>query len=59
MIRIINVLEEKYGIPVMVLPGKALPENAFVNIKSPRYRADSLLINLKKSKPDSGLKFKF
>ncbi len=33
--------------------GKKLPEKAFVNIKSPRYRADSLLIELSKNRPDS------
>lgn len=38
---------------VILLESKALPKNAFVNIKSPRFRADSLIRYLKRAKPDS------
>lgn len=45
-------LENTYGCSVQMLETKPLPEWAFVNIKSPRYRADSLLLDLKRTKPD-------
>lgn len=38
---------------VVVLNKVALPQSAFVNVKSPRYRADSLIRFLKLNKPDS------
>ena len=46
-------VQQTYGIPVYLLPSRELPKNAFVNLKSARYRADSLLLDLKRSKPDS------
>lgn len=46
-------LEKTYGIPVYMLPERKLPASAFVHIKSPRYRADSLLRDLKAHKPDT------
>jgi archaemetzincin len=46
-------IQKAYGFSVEVLPERALPKNAFVNIKSPRYRADSLLIDLKENKPNA------
>lgn len=46
-------LHQNYGAEVYILPERELPKNAFVNIKSPRYRADSLLRHLKNLKPDS------
>ncbi|MCB0648165.1 MAG: matrixin family metalloprotease [Saprospiraceae bacterium] len=46
------VLEKVYGREVIVLPPQTLPDFAFINIKSPRYRADSLLYFLRKSKPN-------
>lgn len=46
-------LQESYDTPVYVLTAKALPEHAFINTKSPRYRADSLLVYLRSTKPDS------
>ncbi|WP_109098298.1 matrixin family metalloprotease [Aquimarina sp. AU58] len=50
---ITSILKRTYHTEIVVLNGKKLPEKAFVNIKSPRYRADSLLIELSKSRPDS------
>ena len=34
---------EYYGVDVKLLPEQNLPDKAFVTIKSPRYRADSLI----------------
>lgn len=48
-----NTLEEVYGAKVYVYPPVAMPQEAFVNIKSPRYRADILIKMLKENKPDS------
>lgn len=38
---------------VYILKSKDLPEAAFINIKSPRYRADSIIKFLKQEKPDT------
>lgn len=46
-------IKEQYGFRVVVLDRIAMPKNTFVNIKSPRYRADSLIRYLKANKPDS------
>ena len=46
-------IEEVYDKDVIVLDKKELPQSAFVNIKTPRYRADSIIRYLKRSKPDS------
>ena len=48
-----TALEKAYACPVYRLSEKALPSSAFVHIKSPRYRADSLLKHLLTLKPDS------
>lgn len=50
---VVNALASTYGYEIIILPKRKIPKNAFVNIKSPRYRADSLLIDLKVNKPDS------
>jgi archaemetzincin len=41
-----NNIEKFYGYEVVCLSPIEVPQSAFVNTKSPRYRADSLLINL-------------
>lgn len=46
-------LEEHYGSTVYLLPQQELPKSAFINVKSPRYRADSLLRYLKRIKADT------
>lgn len=46
-------LIEMYGYKVVVLPQRKIYPEAFVNLKSPRYRADSLLKFLKRDMPDS------
>ncbi len=49
-----NTIEELYEFDrVVVLEPKDLPKTAFVNVKSPRYRADTLLRILKREMPDS------
>lgn len=39
---------QTFGCNVEVLPSKSMPESAFVNIKSPRYRADSMINMLRR-----------
>lgn len=46
-----KALENAYQTNVTVLSPDELPSNAFVNIKSPRYRADTIIANLKRDKP--------
>ncbi|MBR9915739.1 MAG: matrixin family metalloprotease [Algicola sp.] len=50
---ITETLQQTYQMDVIVLTERELPEHAFINIKSPRYRADSLLKDLIRQKPDS------
>jgi archaemetzincin len=45
------VIESVNGLNVIILENKKIPSNAFININSPRYRADILLKDLKKNKP--------
>ena len=46
---IINI----YGFDVIALKRLDIPEEAYTNIKSPRYRADTLIRYLRRIKPDS------
>jgi len=46
-------LKEVYGFDLVRLPTQALPKWAFTTLRSPRYRADSLLKHLKRNRPDS------
>ena len=48
-----NAVTDYYGLKVKILPQNELPKSAFVNIKSPRYRADSLIAQQLRIKPDS------
>ena len=48
-----NTLESIYKTKVLTYPSKPIPKSAFVNVKTPRYRADSLIRILKRNKPDS------
>lgn len=50
---IASAVSKIYDFKVVVLPARSLPKDAFVNIKIPRFRADSLLLDLKKLKADS------
>jgi archaemetzincin len=44
-------LQKTYSASIIILPERSLPKNAFVTIKTPRYRADSILIDLKNNMP--------
>jgi archaemetzincin len=48
-----QAIKELYSFQTKVLPGMAMPQSAFVNIKSPRYRADTLLKIMRIEMPDS------
>lgn len=48
-----DILKTTYKTEVIILNKKELPKSAFVTIKSSRYRADSLLKDLLKIRPDS------
>lgn len=41
-------IQRTFGCNVEILPSQAIPKNAFVNIKSPRYRADSIIDMLRR-----------
>ena len=47
-----RALELTYQMPVIILENKKIPETAFTNVKSPRYRADTLLKVLKSERPE-------
>lgn len=42
-----------YGFKVTILPAQKIPQSTFINVKSPRYRADKIIKILKKEKPDT------
>jgi archaemetzincin len=46
-------LNNTYGLKIYILNSKPIPKQAFVNVKSPRYRADVILGILKKEKADT------
>jgi archaemetzincin len=46
-------LARTYRIPIVFLGEQTIPKRFFVTIKSPRYRADSIIRYLKHNKPDS------
>jgi archaemetzincin len=50
---IASSLQRNYPFEIIILPKQNLPKHTFINLKSPRYRADSLLYFLIKIKPDS------
>lgn len=50
---VVTSLKTEYNTDVVLLKNKALPKHSFINVKSPRYRADSLLVYLLQHKPDS------
>ncbi len=47
-----EVLENTYGSEVVVNPSLHIPRSAFVKIKTPRHRADTLIAQLKRNKPE-------
>lgn len=48
-----RALEEAYQCRVVMLQSISPASEAFVNIKTPRYRADKLIARLKENKPDT------
>lgn len=46
-------LERTYHAKVVILPQMEIPKKSYVNIKTPRFRADSLIKELKLYKPDT------
>lgn len=50
---ITQALDSVYNYEIIVLPAIPPPQHAFVNIKTPRYRADKLIAYLKDIKPDT------
>ncbi len=48
-----SALEEVYGSEVLLLPEIKIPQHTFINVKSPRYRADKLIKHLKENKPSN------
>lgn len=50
---VLNVLANTYSVKVYVLKRKPLPQEAFIDVKTPRYRADKLISMAKEQKPDS------
>lgn len=48
-----EALQEQYGFETIVLNEMEPPKRAFINVKSPRYRADALIRILRAQRPDS------
>lgn len=48
-----EALNEQYGFEAVVLEDMEPPKQAFINVKSPRYRADTLIRILRLQRPDS------
>jgi archaemetzincin len=46
-------IEQFYGVKALVYSPITMPKQFFVNIKSPRYRADSIIRYLRRIKPDT------
>lgn len=49
---VVDSIEKTYGFEVVKLPSRELPKTAFINVKSPRYRADTLIRLLRREKSD-------
>ncbi|WP_306567027.1 matrixin family metalloprotease [Flavobacterium lindanitolerans] len=48
-----EVIDSFYNVKTVILPHKELYKQAYINIKSPRYRADSIIRIQKRNLPDS------
>lgn len=48
-----TAIERYYGFKTVVYPLQKIPKEFFINVKSPRYRADSIIYYLRRTKPDS------
>ena len=50
---VFNAIERTYGAKVYALKSEPIPKESFINVKSPRYRADKLIAILKNQKSDT------
>ncbi len=50
---LVQAIERYYGFTTYLLPQQSMQEHFFVHIKSPRYRADSIIHYLRQHTPDS------
>jgi archaemetzincin len=50
---IVHTIKDVYGFEVTVLGKQKIPQSFFVTIKTPRYRADSIIQYLRNTKPDT------
>jgi archaemetzincin len=48
-----EAIQQEYGYHVVVLESTPIPQRFFINLKLPRYRADSIIQYVRKIKPDS------
>lgn len=48
-----EAISEYYGFRTVILPQQAIPESFFITVKSPRYRADSIIRHLRDHRSDS------
>lgn len=47
-----HTLSSVYGFPTIILVEASMPEGSFINVKSPRYRADKIIASLKSTLPE-------
>ncbi|RZJ72673.1 MAG: matrixin family metalloprotease [Flavobacterium sp.] len=47
-----DAVAKYYGVNVKILKEEKLPKSAFINVKSPRYRADSIIAIQRREKPE-------
>jgi archaemetzincin len=50
---VLNTLKKAYGVKIYALKSENIPQETFINIKSPRYRADKIIAILKHQKSDT------
>lgn len=48
-----EAIQTYYGYRTIILPAAEIPSSFFIQVKSPRYRADSLIRHLRDTQPDS------
>lgn len=48
-----KAIKDEYGFEAYILPSQEIPERFFVDVKSPRYRADSIINYVRHIKPDT------
>ncbi len=48
-----SALRKEYDARIVILPSQDIPQHSFINVKSPRYRADKIIRHLKDTRPDS------